>query len=198
MVGAVVLVRTPVKIFPDWYALGNIFYKKLHGREPSNAEALYLNALRLADEVGSGIWACCIGPVSSHKRPRSSLRAPRSFIEQSYNFLGLMFLRQITTRLLERASESAMQRYDIVVNHEDLSYSQRPRIIKLHTAASHPNRPFVITEEGLQAIPHKKNAPFVNTVQQSLLENTLCLVGFSGTDPNFLKWIGWIRDNFGE
>ena len=33
---------------------------------------------------------------------------------------------------------------------------------------------------------------------QSLLENTLCLIGFSGDDPNFLKWIGWIRDYFGR
>src|SRR5690606_32203580 len=38
----------------------------------------------------------------------------------------------------------------------------------------------------------------VNTVQQSLLENTLCLIGFSGHDPNFLQWIGWINDNIGK
>ena len=38
---------------------------------------------------------------------------------------------------------------------------------------------------------------FVNTVQQSLVENILVLIGFSGTDPNFLNWIGWIRDNLG-
>jgi hypothetical protein len=41
-------------------------------------------------------------------------------------------------------------------------------------------------------------APFVNTVQQSLLENTFCLIGFSADDPNFLKWIGWISDNLGK
>ncbi|MDD2562226.1 MAG: hypothetical protein PHG11_07945, partial [Eubacteriales bacterium] len=36
------------------------------------------------------------------------------------------------------------------------------------------------------------------TVQQALLENTFCLIGFSGDDPNFLQWIGWIRDNLGK
>ena len=41
-------------------------------------------------------------------------------------------------------------------------------------------------------------APFVNTVRQALLENTLCLIGFSGDDPNFLQWIGWIHDNLGQ
>ena len=30
------------------------------------------------------------------------------------------------------------------------------------------------------------------------MENVLCLIGFSGDDPNFLKWTGWVRDNLGE
>ena len=38
----------------------------------------------------------------------------------------------------------------------------------------------------------------MNTVRQALLENTLCLIGFSGDDPNFLQWIGWIHDNLGQ
>ena len=57
--------------------------------------------------------------------------------------------------------------------------------------------PFIITEEDYRIYP-KKFAPFVNTVQQALLEKTLCLIGFSGDDPNFLQWIGWIRDQYEE
>lgn len=73
--------------------------------------------------------------------------------------------------------------------------AERPRIIKLH--GSFPSeRPFIITEEDYRRYPID-NSPFVNTVQQSLIENTLCLIGFSGDDPNFLSWIGWIRDNLG-
>jgi hypothetical protein len=34
-------------------------------------------------------------------------------------------------------------------------------------------------------------------VQQVLLENELCLLGFSGNDPNFLEWSGWVRDQLG-
>ncbi len=30
------------------------------------------------------------------------------------------------------------------------------------------------------------------------MENALCLFGFSGNDPNFLHWIGWVRDNLGN
>ena len=38
----------------------------------------------------------------------------------------------------------------------------------------------------------------VNTVQQALLENVFCMLGFSCEDPNFIKWIGWIHDNLGK
>jgi hypothetical protein len=30
-----------------------------------------------------------------------------------------------------------------------------------------------------------------------IAENTLCLRGFSGDDPNFLYWTGWVRDHLG-
>ena len=38
----------------------------------------------------------------------------------------------------------------------------------------------------------------MNAVRQALLENTLCLIGFSGDDPNFLHWIGWLHDTLGH
>ena len=38
----------------------------------------------------------------------------------------------------------------------------------------------------------------VNTVQQAMLENVFCMLGFSCEDPNFIKWIGWIHDNLGK
>ena len=40
-------------------------------------------------------------------------------------------------------------------------------------------------------------APFVNLARQVLLENELCLLGFSGDDPNFIEWSGWVRDQLG-
>ena len=30
------------------------------------------------------------------------------------------------------------------------------------------------------------------------METVFCLIGFSGDDPNFLHWSGWIRDNLGS
>ena len=30
------------------------------------------------------------------------------------------------------------------------------------------------------------------------METVFFLIGFSGDDPNFLNWSGWVRDNLGE
>jgi SIR2-like domain len=99
--------------------------------------------------------------------------------------------------LLERTTPFIYDRkYDTVLTHSDLPGRMKPRIVKLH--GSFPShRPFIFTEEDYRSYP-KKFAPFVNTVQQSIMENIFCLIGFSGDDPNFLNWIGWVRDNLGD
>ncbi|WP_441291614.1 SIR2 family NAD-dependent protein deacylase [Sorangium sp. KYC3313] len=99
--------------------------------------------------------------------------------------------------LLERARRSVPERkYEIVEAPADLTRAERPRIVKLH--GSFPaRRPFIFTEEDYRRYP-TDFAPFVNLVRQSAMENVLCLVGFSGSDPNFLQWAGWIRDQLGS
>jgi hypothetical protein len=42
-----------------------------------------------------------------------------------------------------------------------------------------------------------RHAAFVNLARQIFIENDLCLLGFSGNDPNFLEWAGWVRDQLG-
>ena len=97
--------------------------------------------------------------------------------------------------LLER-TEIFGQTYQTVTKSSELTAAFAPRIVKLH--GSFPSQtPFIITEEDYRTYP-RDFAPFVNTVQQSLLENSFVLIGFSGDDPNFLEWTGWIRDEFGE
>ena len=99
--------------------------------------------------------------------------------------------------LLERASDRVVERrYERVLTMEDIPFALRPRIVKLH--GSFPSsRPFIFTEDDFRSYP-TEFAPFVNLVQQSMMENVFCLVGFSGDDPNFLAWSGWIRDNLGD
>lgn len=98
--------------------------------------------------------------------------------------------------LLERAAETAEERvYDVLRTVEEIPEARAPRIIKLH--GSFPaHRPFVFTEEDFRTYPSRASA-FVNVAQQLAMENTLVLMGFSGDDPNFLFWSGWVRDRLG-
>jgi hypothetical protein len=98
--------------------------------------------------------------------------------------------------LLERACADVFDRsYDIVHTVREIPFTMRPRIVKLH--GSFPSHePFIFTEEEYRTYP-LKFSPFVNLVQQSMMETIFCLIGFSGDDPNFLHWSGWVRDNLG-
>lgn len=182
------------KHFPNWNQLGDIFYQKAYGKIPT--DQCYLNVLKLAEEVEATFGRPVLDQMLRDEIPDKD-HQPSILHEK---LLRLPWTDIFTTNydtLLERASENVTsQRFDIVTNKDDLVYSKKPRIIKLH--GSFPSkRPFIITEEDYRQYP-KKFAPFVNTVQQSLIENTLCLIGFSGDDPNFLKWVGWIHDNLGK
>ncbi len=91
--------------------------------------------------------------------------------------------------LLERAAADEIdRRYTVVRSQRDIPGSLKPRIVKLH--GSFPDsRPFIITEDDFRTY-EQTNPVMVNLVQQVFVENTCCLLGFSGDDPNFLKWRG--------
>jgi len=98
--------------------------------------------------------------------------------------------------LLERAAlQLAENPYEVVLTPKDIARTRSPRIVKLHgSLPSHT--PFIFAEEDYRTYP-VKFAPFVNLAQHVLLENELLLLGFSGDDPNFLAWAGWVRDQLG-
>lgn len=180
--------------FPDWNELGRRFYEKSRGQNTDGAN--FLNPLKLADEVQASFGRPVLHQLLRDTIPDMDFEPSELHIK----LLNLPWSDVFTTNydtLLERASKGVLDHnYQNVLTDQDLIYSEKPRIIKLH--GSFPStEPFIITEEDYRCYP-SDFAPFVNTVQQSLLENTLCLIGFSGDDPNFLKWIGWIRDNLGQ
>lgn len=113
--------------------------------------------------------------------------------------LGLPWADVLTTNwdtLLERTEiDPDGPQYQVVRTVADIARTRAPRIVKLHgSLPSH--KPFIFTEEDFRKYPEDFR-PFVNTAQQVLLENELCLVGFSGDDPNFIRWAGWVRDQLG-
>jgi len=99
--------------------------------------------------------------------------------------------------LIERSREDVFERaYAVVHTMSETRASQRHRIGKLH--GTFPScTPFIFTEEHFRTYP-TRFAPFVNMVQEAMMENVFCLLGFSGDDPNFLQWSGWVRDNLGK
>ena len=99
--------------------------------------------------------------------------------------------------LLEKTCSSIPERkYTIVRNKDEIPLGAPPRIVKLHGSLP-SDFPLIFTEEDYRTYP-RRFAPFVNMAQQAMMETVFCLIGFSGDDPNFLHWSGWVRDNMGE
>ena len=99
--------------------------------------------------------------------------------------------------LLERTCSSIAERkYTIVRNKDEIPLGAPPRVVKLHGSLP-SDFPLILAEEDYRTYP-KRFAPFVNMAQQAMMETVFCLIGFSGDDPNFLHWSGWVRDNMGE
>jgi SIR2-like domain len=96
--------------------------------------------------------------------------------------------------LLERTP--AGERPEVVRTTADLAHGRERRIIKLHGSIG-TSEHFIFAEEDYRTYP-TRFAAFVNTARQIFIENELCLLGFSGDDPNFLQWSGWVRDHLGE
>lgn len=181
--------------FKDWNQLTDLFYEELYGDSETPGKN-YNSSLRLAQEFEATLGRPALEAIIHRAVPDEDY-APselyKSLLELGWNDV---FTTNYDT-LLERAAEMVTtRRYDVVLAQEDLVYSNgTPRIVKLH--GSFPSsRPFVITEEDYRVYP-RRAAAFVNTVQQSLIENVFCMIGFSCEDPNFLSWIGWIHDNIG-
>ena len=178
--------------FPEWSQLGDLFYEKIHGKKPDN-KSKYLSVPKLAQQVNDAFGRPVLYQLICEAIPNDDYR-PSPLHSK---LLNLPWIEVFTTNydtLLERTCYAdEVRSYNVVVNQEGLT--QKPRIIKLH--GSLPSGPFVITEEDYRCYP-ENFALFVNTVRQAFLEYTLCLIGFSGDDPNFLQWVGWIRDNLGQ
>lgn len=180
---------------PLWNQLSDKLLEKLHGKDITGESKDYLNPLNIADELQSEQGHGEVDRLIEHLIPDRGLMPSNLHRE----LLRLPWTDVFTTNydtLLERAADDVVERYyERVTNKDKLIHSHSPRIIKLH--GSFPdNPPYIISSEDYRRYPID-NAILVNTVQQSLIENTLCLIGFSGDDPNFLSWIGWIRDNLG-
>jgi len=179
----------------DWNMLGLDFYQKLYGHAPDPEKDMFLSPIRLASEVEASFGRFELDNLILQSLP-DDVVMPSSLHEQ---LVSLKWRDIFTTNydtLLEKAYLLTERPYAVVTNKDTLLYSKQPRIVKLH--GSFPNiHPFIITEEDFRTYP-EKYPEFVNTVRQALIENLFCLIGFSGDDPNFKSWLGWLRDVMGK
>ncbi|WP_380784808.1 SIR2 family protein [Sphingomonas sp. R86521] len=152
--------------------------------------------LRIAEEFEAQFGRPALDQMILHHVPDRQFEPGRLH----HMLLQLPWADVMTTNwdtLLERTAEVTEERvYDVVRTVEEISEARAPRIVKLH--GSFPShRPFVFTEEDFRKYP-ADSAAFLNLAQQLAMENTLVLLGFSGDDPNFLFWSGWVRDRLGQ
>lgn len=106
--------------------------------------------------------------------------------------------------LLERTAHEVPERgYSLVTAAPDIPSGSHPYIYKLHGSfrqldgSRSEQHPLILTA-GSYRTYRNEFAPFANAVQQAMMESVSCLIGFSGDDPNFYEWSGWVRDNLGE
>ena len=188
---------------PLWHELASRMLAKVHPESLRENQHIGPNG---ASEPGG---ALCIAQEYSEAFGRGSLHL---FIQEQVRdgdfnpgefhsrLLRLPWRDIFTTNwdtLLERSRISVPGRpYSVVHNKDEIPLSSQPRIVKLHGSLD-GHYPLVVTEEDYDDYP-RFHAPFVNTVQQAMMETVLCLVGFSGNDPNFLKWSSWVKKNLGK
>lgn len=195
-------IQASAEPFPSWHELSSELVNRLYPTESRERERALRRArdprgfLRLAQEVEAEFGRSELHNLLISTIPDQEYR-PGALHEV---LLRLPWADVLTTNydtLLERAAAVlATSHYDVVKTVDDIPGTLRPRIVKLH--GSFPSaRPFICTEEDFRTY-RQRFAPFVNLAQQTLMESVLCLIGFSGDDPNFLYWSGWVRDNLGE
>src|ERR1017187_1877752 len=182
--------------FPTWQDLARSMVGELRPRETAEERQARVNAataLRIASEYEAAFGRGRLDLFIREQIPDSDYvpgRLHRLLMQLPW---ADVFTTNYDT-LLER-TEVDKRIYHPVTKASELTAAFAPRIVKLH--GSLPSQtPFIISEEDYRTYP-REFAPFVNSVRQSLLENSFVLIGFSGDDPNFLEWTGWIRDELG-
>ena len=177
--------------FPDLNQLRIVLNERLYGKQTSE-QSKYLPVRELADEAKAVLGHSEFNKLLNDVIPDLSYQPSKLHVK----LLELPWSEVFTTNydtLLERASSACKNRtYSVVNKMDDLLKPQLPRIVKLH-GSLHSDEPLIITSEDYRRYP-EDYALLVNTVRQAIIENTFCLVGFSGDDPNFLEWTGWLRD----
>lgn len=181
------------KKLPLWFDFANKLAREL---DENNKDLAKADPLRLAEE-----YRAFFGQAALNSLIKSEIEddAWTPGVLHS-RLLSLPWSEVMTTNwdtLLERAAVNVHSPvYSVVAKQSDLSYARSPRIVKLHGSIGVTEK-LIFAQEDYRRYP-QEFAAFVNFARQTFIENELCLIGFSGDDPNFLQWAGWVRDNLAD
>ena len=188
---------------PSWYELAEEVHRKLYPNNQGEYERSAItrdpnssSILELAQE-----YEVAFGRADLHRLLRESVRDQEFRPGRMHERLLRLPWRDVFTTnwdtLLERTISSIPESsYNVLRTMDEIPLVTRRRIVKLHGSVN-GHFPLIVTGEDYRTYPDRF-APFVNTVQQAMMETVCCLIGFSGDDPNFLHWSGWVRDNLGD
>ena len=178
------------RLMPLWMDFSRKLATEL---DPGDPNLAYLDPLRLAE-----LYKAQFGQQTLNDLIRAEIDdSAWSPGDLHTKLLQLPWSDVLTTNwdtLLERASERVhVPIYSTVTKQTDLAAVSPPRITKLHGTVN-TTEELIFTQEDYRRYP-ETHAAFVNFSRQVFIENELCLLGFSGEDPNFLQWTGWVRDH---
>ena len=184
---------------PLWPELGNLFFEKLNNRVPEPEDTAYLNIMKLAEDLENcfdRVTLCRIisDAIADDKRSPSELY---------YHMLSLPWQKVFTTNydsLLERAARKSKRMdglsYSTLIEENAISSIDVPYIAKLHGDLNNPMN-MIITEEDYRTYPNKHKV-FMTVMKNTLMTHTMVVIGFSCDDPNFIHWVGWLKDTLGS
>ena len=91
----------------------------------------------------------------------------------------------------------------VVCSSGQLSLKRNHNIIKVHGSIRKKLEPYgfdgdsrkhyIISREDYDNYPNEHEA-FTQLMRISLLQESYCLIGFSGDDTNFIEWVNWVRE----
>lgn len=123
---------------------------------------------------------------------------------------GIMQLNDDKTdqdKVIKSRYTELAETYCLVRRSSELQLKKTKNIIKLHGSLrsfkereknkfefdNDHRKQYVIAKEDYESYPRIHEA-FTQLMRISLLQESFCLIGFSGTDPNFLAWVNWVQD----